>query len=40
MVYDSVNKVTLVFGVQTGNYSAGKTVNETRAYQRDTNTWE
>jgi hypothetical protein len=40
MVYDSVNKVTLLFGGQTGGYSAGKTLNETWAYHHDTNTWE
>jgi hypothetical protein len=40
MVYDSVNKVTLLFGGQTGGYSAGKTLNETWAYHHDKNTWE
>ncbi len=40
MVYDSVNKVTLVFGGQTGGYSNGKTLNETWAYHYATNTWE
>jgi hypothetical protein len=40
MVYDSVNKVTLLFGGQTGGYSAGKTSNETWAYHSRTNTWE
>jgi hypothetical protein len=40
MVYDSVNKVTLLFGGQAGNYSAGKTVNETWAYSHARNTWE
>jgi len=40
MVYDSVNKVTLLFGGQTGNYATGKTVNETWAYHHDSNTWE
>lgn len=40
MVYDSVNKVTLLFGGQTGGYSAGKTLSETWAYRWDDNTWE
>jgi hypothetical protein len=40
MVYDSVNKVTLLFGGQIGNYLTGKTSNETWAYHFDTNTWE
>lgn len=40
MVYDSVNKVTLVFGGQTGGYSNGSTVNEIWAYHYGTNTWE
>jgi len=40
MVYDSVNKVTLLFGGQTGSYSAGKTLNETWAYSYPKNTWE
>jgi hypothetical protein len=40
MVYDSVNKVTLLFGGQAGNYSAGKTTNDTWAYHFSTNTWE
>jgi hypothetical protein len=40
MVYDSANKVTLLFGGQTGNYSAGKTVNETWSYSHARNIWE
>jgi N-acetylneuraminic acid mutarotase len=40
MVYDSVNKVTLLFGGQTGGYADGKTLNETWAYRSQTNTWE
>jgi hypothetical protein len=40
MVYDSVNKVTLLFGGQAGGYATGKTVNETWAYHADTNTWQ
>jgi hypothetical protein len=40
MVYDSTNKVTLLFGGQTGGYADGKTLNETWAYHSDTNTWE
>ena len=40
MVYDSVNKVTLLFGGQTGGYSNGQTTNETWAYHYDSNTWE
>jgi hypothetical protein len=40
MVYDAANKVTLLFGGQTGNYENGKTLNETWAYHADTNTWE
>ena len=40
MVYDSANKVTLLFGGQTGGYGDGKTVNETWAYHHATNSWE
>ncbi len=40
MVYDSANKVTLLFGGQTGNYATGKTLNETWAYHADRNSWE
>jgi len=40
MVYDSVNKVTLLFGSQTGSYSDGKTLNETWAYNYAQNAWE
>jgi hypothetical protein len=40
MVYDSTNDVTLLFGGQTGNYSTGKTLNETWAYHSGRNTWE
>jgi hypothetical protein len=40
MVYDSANKVTLLFGGQTGGYEAGKTMNETWAYHSASNTWE
>ena len=40
MVYDSVNKVTLLLGGQTGGYGNGKTSNETWAYHYGRNTWE
>jgi hypothetical protein len=40
MIYDSVNKVTLLFGGQTGAYDAGKTLNETWAYSYAKNAWE
>ena len=39
MVYDSKNKVTLLFGGQTGGYSDGSSTNETWAYDRAKNTW-
>lgn len=39
MVYDSRNKVTLVFGGQTGGYSDGTSTNETWAYSHAKNTW-
>jgi hypothetical protein len=40
MVYDPANKVPLLFGGQTGNYSTGKAVSETWAYHHDTSTWK
>jgi hypothetical protein len=40
MVYDSKNKVTLVFGGQTGGYSDGTSLNETWAYSHAKNSWE
>jgi N-acetylneuraminic acid mutarotase len=40
MVYDAKNKVTLLFGGQTGNYATGQTLNETWAYHAASNTWE
>jgi hypothetical protein len=40
MVYDSKNKVTLLFGGQTGSYSEGVNQNETWAYSYPRNTWE
>jgi Leucine-rich repeat (LRR) protein len=40
MVYDSANRVTLLFGGQTGGYDSGKTLNETWAYHHASNTWE
>jgi hypothetical protein len=40
MVYDTANKVTLLFGGQTGGYEAGKTLNETWAYDSAKNAWE
>ncbi len=39
MVYDSKNKVTLLFGGQTGSYSDGVNLNETWAYNHASNTW-
>lgn len=39
MVYDSVNKVTLLYGGQAGNYSTGRTSDETWAYDYAVNTW-
>jgi len=40
MVYDSRNKVTLLFGGQTGGYGDGVNLNETWAYSSARNTWE
>jgi hypothetical protein len=40
MVYDSKNKVTLLFGGQTGSYSEGTNMNETWAYHFAKNLWE
>lgn len=40
MVYDAANKVTIVFGGQTGGYEAGKTLNETWAFSHAKNSWE
>jgi hypothetical protein len=40
MVYDSANKVTLLFGGQTGNYADGQTTNETWAYSYEKNKWD
>jgi hypothetical protein len=40
MVYDSKNKVTLLFGGQTGGYSTGVNATETWAYHHGRNTWE
>jgi hypothetical protein len=40
MVYDTKNKVTLLFGGQTGSYSDGASTNDTWAYHAGKNTWE
>ena len=40
MVYDSKNKVTLLFGGQAGSYSDGTSMNETWVYTYSKNTWE
>ena len=40
MVYDSKNKVVLLFGGQTGSYGDGVNTNETWAYSFSKNTWE
>lgn len=40
MVYDSKNKVTLLFGGQTGGYYDGVNLTDTWAYSSAKNTWE
>ena len=40
MVYDSKNKVTLLFGGQAGGSGDGVNLNETWAYSYERNTWE